>query len=98
MYQRAKSLQDLISDPSTFIYLAEEQLEAYMVAINALSLLERRNAWIAMPIVHNVDRQVKMPTCFDFPFLIRHRLISDASCHSIYPKPDTPLELVTQKL
>jgi hypothetical protein len=64
MYQRAKSLQDLISDPSTFIYLAEEQLEAYMVAINALSLLERRIAWIAMPMVYNTDGQVKAPLCF----------------------------------
>jgi nuclear pore complex protein Nup160 len=59
MYQRARSLQDLIIDTSTFIYLAEEQLEAYMAAINALCLLDRKSAWIAMPISRNAGSQVK---------------------------------------
>ncbi|RDB20540.1 hypothetical protein Hypma_012453 [Hypsizygus marmoreus] len=50
MYQRAKKLQDLTHDPLSFSTLAEEQLEAYTVAINALSLVDLKNAWVLLPI------------------------------------------------
>ncbi|GLB33440.1 putative nucleoporin Nup120/160 [Lyophyllum shimeji] len=50
MYQRARKLQDLIHDPTSFASLAEEQLEAYLVAINALSLVEPKNAWVLLPM------------------------------------------------
>lgn len=50
MYQRARKVQDLIYDPSTFDSLAEEQLDAYSIAINALSLVDPKNAWILLPI------------------------------------------------
>jgi hypothetical protein len=50
MYQRAKKLQDLINDPTLFASLAEEQLEAYLVAINALSLVDQKNAWVLLPM------------------------------------------------
>src|ERR1700733_15367140 len=49
MYQRARKLHDLINDPSSLVVLAEEQLEAYLVAMNALSLLDRKSAWVSMP-------------------------------------------------
>ncbi|KAF8076014.1 nucleoporin Nup120/160-domain-containing protein [Lyophyllum atratum] len=50
MYQRARRLQNLINDPTSFASLAEEQLEAYLVAINALSLVDQKNAWILLPM------------------------------------------------
>ncbi|KNZ75687.1 Nuclear pore complex protein [Termitomyces sp. J132] len=50
MYQRARRLQDLITEPALFASLAEEQLEAYSLAINALSLVDSRNAWILLPL------------------------------------------------
>jgi nuclear pore complex protein Nup160 len=50
MYQRAQKLQDLITDPSLMVPLGEEQLEAFLVAMNSLSLLDEKNAWIVMPI------------------------------------------------
>ncbi|KAF9468851.1 nucleoporin Nup120/160-domain-containing protein [Collybia nuda] len=50
MYQRARKVQDLIYDPSTFDSLAEEQLDAYSIAINALSLVDPKNAWIVLPV------------------------------------------------
>ncbi|KAG5644918.1 hypothetical protein DXG03_007383 [Asterophora parasitica] len=50
MYQRARKLQDLISDPTSFASLADEQLEAYNVAINALSLVDQKNAWVLLPL------------------------------------------------
>ena len=51
MYQRARRLQQLSVDASDFIPLAEEQLEAMMVAINALSLVDQQSAWIAVPVL-----------------------------------------------
>ncbi|KAF5387735.1 hypothetical protein D9615_000062 [Tricholomella constricta] len=50
MYQRARKLKDLISDPTSFASLAEEQLEAYNVAINALFLVDQKNAWVLLPL------------------------------------------------
>lgn len=52
MYQRARKLQDLIaSDVSLSATLAGQQQEAYMVAINSLSLVDRRNAWFLLPVL-----------------------------------------------
>ncbi|KAJ7873395.1 nucleoporin Nup120/160-domain-containing protein [Mycena olivaceomarginata] len=52
MYQRARKLQDLIaSDLSLSATLAGQQKEAYMVAINSLSLVDQRNAWFLLPVV-----------------------------------------------
>ncbi|KAG6813445.1 hypothetical protein H0H92_010779 [Tricholoma furcatifolium] len=50
MYQRARRLQDLITDPSLFASLAEEQLDAYNLAINSLSLVDPKNAWVLLPL------------------------------------------------
>ncbi|KAJ6567297.1 hypothetical protein DFH09DRAFT_1156619 [Mycena vulgaris] len=52
MYQRARKLQDLIaSDISLSAPLAGQQQEAYMVAINSLSLVDSRNAWFLLPVL-----------------------------------------------
>jgi len=50
MYQRAVKLSALANDVSQFMSLAEQQLEAYAVAMNALSILDRKNAWIVLPL------------------------------------------------
>lgn len=51
MYQRARKLRDVITDSTSFVSLAEDQLEALSVAINALHLVDEKNAWILMPVV-----------------------------------------------
>ncbi|KAI0951956.1 hypothetical protein AcW1_004182 [Taiwanofungus camphoratus] len=50
MYQRARKLATLIGDPVNFINLAELQLEAYVVSMNALALIDQKNASIVMPV------------------------------------------------
>ncbi|KAG6833626.1 hypothetical protein H0H87_004253 [Tephrocybe sp. NHM501043] len=50
MYQRARRLQDIITDTTSFTSLAEEQLEAYGLAINSLSLVDLKNAWVLLPL------------------------------------------------
>jgi len=50
MYQRAVKLSALANDVSQFMSLAEQQLEAYAVAMNALSILDQKNAWIVLPL------------------------------------------------
>lgn len=58
MYQRARKLASLVDDRSQFMELAELQLEAYVVAMNALSLVEQKNAWIAMPVTAEAEHEV----------------------------------------
>ncbi|KAL7282041.1 hypothetical protein ACG7TL_003508 [Trametes sanguinea] len=50
MYQRARKLASLMGDPATFFELAELQLEAYVVAMNSLSLVDSKNQWVTLPI------------------------------------------------
>ncbi|KAG9317143.1 hypothetical protein JVU11DRAFT_1335, partial [Chiua virens] len=49
MYQRARKLQEITYKPTDVISLMEDQLESYLLAINSLSLLEPKNAWIVVP-------------------------------------------------
>ncbi|KAI0643699.1 nucleoporin Nup120/160-domain-containing protein [Trametes meyenii] len=51
MYQRARKLAALMGDPAAFAELAELQLEAYVVAMNALALVDSKNQWITLPII-----------------------------------------------
>ncbi|KAJ7179519.1 nucleoporin Nup120/160-domain-containing protein [Mycena filopes] len=52
MYQRARKLQDIIaSDLSLTPTLAGQQKEAYMVAMNSLSLVDAKNAWFLLPVL-----------------------------------------------
>jgi nuclear pore complex protein Nup160 len=61
MYQRARKLQNLINDAVSFPSLAEEQLEAYNIAINALSLVDQKNAWVLLPISVDITHEVSIP-------------------------------------
>ena len=58
MYQRARKLQELISDGVSFASLAEDQLEAYNIAINSLSLVDQRNAWVLLPVSMDTAHEV----------------------------------------
>lgn len=50
MYQRARKLQEVSSKPVDVIPLMEDQLESYLLAINSLSLLESKNAWVVVQL------------------------------------------------
>ena len=56
MYQRAIKLRDTIVDAKSFVSLAEDQLEALSVAINALYLVDEKSAWIFVPVVPDAVR------------------------------------------
>ncbi|KAF9535022.1 nucleoporin Nup120/160-domain-containing protein [Crepidotus variabilis] len=57
MYQRARRLYDVIVDPTSFVSLAEDQLEALSVAINSLYLVEEKAQWILVPVVPDPARK-----------------------------------------
>ena len=59
MYQRARKLQELISDGVSFASLAEDQLDAYNIAINSLSLINPQNAWVPLPIPTDNTHEVR---------------------------------------
>jgi nuclear pore complex protein Nup160 len=75
MYQRARKLRDLASDPSLFMSLVDEQLEGYLIAINCLSLLDPKSAWILMPIFSDNGHEVSvvMNAVFDVLIWIKVR-------------------------
>lgn len=51
MYQRARKFSAAMGDAAAFVELAELQLEAYVVAMNALALVDPRSQWITLPII-----------------------------------------------
>ncbi|GJJ16272.1 hypothetical protein Clacol_010568 [Clathrus columnatus] len=61
MYQFARRLSPFMEGSSQFVVVAEMQAEAYLVAINALSLLDPKNAWIALPIPSEILSTGKKP-------------------------------------
>lgn len=54
MYLRARKLSEATTDVSGLVILAEQQAEALLLAINSLTLLERKNAWIVAPLVAGI--------------------------------------------
>lgn len=59
MYQRARKLGNISSNgPEQFLNLAELQLEAYLVSINALSLIDPKSAWFVLPISAETGNEV----------------------------------------
>jgi nuclear pore complex protein Nup160 len=57
MYQRARRIRAIIGKSSAGLNeLASDELEAYMIAINALSLVDLKNAWIVVPRTANVTQ------------------------------------------
>lgn len=58
MYQRARKLATLAAEPSNFVPMAELQMEAYLGAVNALSLVDQKVAWIVIPFTAESDHGV----------------------------------------
>lgn len=58
MYQRARKLSSLAGDLAEFHTLADLQMESYLVSINALSLVDSKNAWFVMPASDWGEREV----------------------------------------
>ncbi|KZW04416.1 hypothetical protein EXIGLDRAFT_743861 [Exidia glandulosa HHB12029] len=57
MYLHARKLGDLMGDPSTYEDLATWQIQALLVAINALGAVEPRNAWFTIPFAPETTRE-----------------------------------------
>ena len=64
MYQRARKLTTLATEPSDFVPMAELQIEAYLGAVNALSLVDQKVAWIAIPYTAESDYVVRLIVWF----------------------------------
>lgn len=67
MYQRARKLAVLIEQHHAFRDLAEQQLEAYIIAMEALALVDRKNAWIVIPVTAETEHEVRGPLFVRFP-------------------------------
>ena len=67
MYQRARKLATLAAEPSNFVPMAELQIEAYLGAVNALSLVDQKVAWIAIPLAAESDFTVR---CLLLPLVL----------------------------
>jgi nuclear pore complex protein Nup160 len=53
MYQRAAKLADVVAPADELLQLADMQREAYVTALNAMSLLEEKSAWIVVPVTND---------------------------------------------
>jgi len=61
MYLQARKLGDKISDADDYELLSTMQIQALLVAINSLSLVEPRNAWFTIPLAADTGREVRKP-------------------------------------
>lgn len=52
-----------MGDQSTYEDLATWQIQALLVAINALGSVEPRNAWFTIPLVPESGREVRLRRC-----------------------------------
>jgi hypothetical protein len=77
MYQRARKLQENAVQSSDVIALMEEQLEAYLLAINSLSLLDTKCAWVVTQAPPNVIIDV------DVSKITRYRLGASDVCETV---------------
>jgi hypothetical protein len=93
MYQRARKISNLLGDPTNFSDLAELQLEAYVVAMNALSLLDQKNAWIAIPVSVETGHEVHSPLNVSISLCSQvNSPGSGESCQNTYQRVNTHLE------
>lgn len=58
MYQRGRKLGDERVSTKQMVELAEQQREAYALALNALSLLDEKNAWFILPVMSQDRNEV----------------------------------------
>ena len=70
MYQRARKLAAIMGDASSFVELAELQLEAHAVAMNSLALVDPKSQWITLPINVESGHEVRRPVAGGLDALI----------------------------
>jgi len=59
MYQFARRLAPLMETTAQFVVLGEMQAQAYLVAMNALSLIDPKSAWISLPVTSVIASQTR---------------------------------------
>lgn len=95
MYQRGRKLHNLIPGSTDVAALAEEELEAYMVALNSLALIDRDSAWFSMPLVTESGQEVIFIYSIQQPSDTITSLESAASYPSIYRRRNTLVPRMT---
>lgn len=61
MYQRARKLRDLVDGNSSLAAsLTEEVLASYTIAMNSLSLVDPKSAWIVIPGSVDNEHEVRI--------------------------------------
>lgn len=56
MFRQARRLSEIICKPSEYIDFATETARCYLAAINCLSLVDPKSAWVALPASHEAGR------------------------------------------
>lgn len=74
MYQFARRLTPLMEKSPQFSAIAEMQVQAYLVAMNALSLLDPKNSWITLP--NPPEASLSVFLFFFFPGLLPEFLLN----------------------
>lgn len=101
MYQRAGKLAILAAEPSNFVPMAELQIEAYLGAVNALSLVDQKVAWIAIPLVNESDYIVRSSCYYCFVELMafsqprKRRKLSKHIPEELYASGRRDMEIVS---
>jgi hypothetical protein len=58
MFQRARKFEELAANPPGMLELGELQREAYVVAMNSLSMLESNDAYLVLPVTSSTSDEV----------------------------------------
>lgn len=97
MYQRARKIHSLLTNnPGLLPTLASLELDAYMIASNALSLVDPKNAWVLIPAIDNQNVPVGMASISLLQKLIGlSSSRSQGNSLSIFPRTDIRLENTT---
>lgn len=56
MYQHARRIAPLVASSAQFTEISELQAESLLVAMNALSLIEPKSAWISLPALPDAEK------------------------------------------
>ncbi|KIO30211.1 hypothetical protein M407DRAFT_20680 [Tulasnella calospora MUT 4182] len=56
MFRQARRLSEIVCKPAEYIDFATETARCYLAAINCLSLVDPKSAWVALPASHEAGR------------------------------------------
>ncbi|KZT41120.1 hypothetical protein SISSUDRAFT_1059684 [Sistotremastrum suecicum HHB10207 ss-3] len=60
MYEHARRLSGFSVESNRLVEIRRQEAEAYLIAINALSLLEPNSAWIVVPLFRSVSSELSI--------------------------------------